>query len=58
MMDRTWRSDVLWEAWKRVTVPGGCVMQRFEKPSVSRVREIRMHGLKGGLALSSVIFTG
>jgi hypothetical protein len=28
------------------------MMQRFERPSVSRVREIRMHGLKGGLALS------
>lgn len=24
-------------------------MPRTEKPSVSRVREIRMHGLKGGL---------
>ncbi len=24
-------------------------MQRFEKPPVSRVREIRMHGLKGVL---------
>ena len=24
-------------------------MQRHERPPVSRVREIRMHGLKGGL---------
>jgi hypothetical protein len=24
-------------------------MQRLERPPVSRVREIRMHGLKGGL---------
>jgi hypothetical protein len=30
----------------------------YQRPPVSRVREIRMHGLKGGLALSSVIFTG
>ena len=27
-------------------------MLRYERPSVSRVREIRMHGLKGGPALS------
>jgi hypothetical protein len=27
-------------------------MSRHEKPSVSRVREIRMHGLKGGPVLS------
>ena len=27
-------------------------MQRFERPPVSRVREIRMHGLKGGPAPS------
>jgi hypothetical protein len=27
-------------------------MQRPERPLVSRVREIRMHGLEGGLALS------
>jgi hypothetical protein len=27
-------------------------MQRIERPPVSRVREIRMHGLKGGPALS------
>ena len=39
-------------------IPGGCVMHGLERPPVSRVREIRMHGLKGGLALSSVIFTG
>jgi hypothetical protein len=29
---------------------GGCVMHIFERPPVSRVREIRTHGLKGGLA--------
>jgi hypothetical protein len=32
-------------------LPGGCVMLRVDRPPVSRVREIRMHGLKGGLAL-------
>jgi hypothetical protein len=26
-------------------------MLRYERPPVSRVREIRMHGLKGSLAL-------
>jgi hypothetical protein len=31
---------------------GGRVMQRHETSPVSRVREIRMHGLKGGPALS------
>ena len=34
-------------AWNH-QVPGGCIMQRPERPSVSRVREIRMHGLNGG----------
>jgi hypothetical protein len=29
-------------------------MLRLERPPVSRVREIRMHGLKGGSALSPV----
>jgi hypothetical protein len=29
-------------------------MLQSERPSVSRVREIRMHGLKGGSALSSM----
>jgi hypothetical protein len=33
---------------------GVCVMLRHERPPVSRVREIRMHGLKGGPALSPV----
>jgi hypothetical protein len=33
-------------------------MLHHEKSPVSRVREICMHGLKGGLALLSVIFTG
>ena len=32
----------------------GRVMLRSERPPVSRVREIRKHGLKGGLALSLV----
>jgi len=27
-------------------------MPKLERPPVSRVREIRTHGLKGGLALS------
>jgi RNA-directed DNA polymerase len=35
-------------------VPGGRVMLRLERPPVSRVRAIRTHGLKGGLALSSM----
>jgi hypothetical protein len=30
-------------------LPGGCVMPRHERPPESRVREIRTHGLKGGL---------
>jgi RNA-directed DNA polymerase len=34
------------------SVPGGRVMPRLERPPVSRVREIRMHGLKGGPAAS------
>ena len=29
-------------------------MLRLERPPVSRVREIRTHGLKGGAALSPV----
>ena len=33
-------------------VSGGRIMRRPERPSVSRVREIRTHGLKGGPALS------
>jgi hypothetical protein len=37
-------------------LPGGCVMLRPERPSVSRVREIRTHGLKGGPALSLMNF--
>jgi len=55
LYDRIFRDDILKEAWKRVKknqVPGGCVMQRTERPSVSRVREIRMHGLNGGPVLS------
>ena len=30
-------------------------MQLHERPPVSRVREIRMHGLKGGLALTPAL---
>lgn len=33
-------------------------MQLHERPLVSRVREIRTHGLNGGLALSTFSFTG
>ena len=33
-------------------------MLRLERPLVSRVREIRTHGLKGGPVLLSVTFTG
>jgi retron-type reverse transcriptase len=31
---------------------GGCIMQRHKRPPVSRVREIRTHGLIGGPVLS------
>ena len=48
LFDRIHRSDVLWAAWKRL--PGGGVMPPRERPPVSRVREIRTHGLIGGLA--------
>src|SRR6185369_12414852 len=34
---------------RHCTLPGDCVMRRPERPPVSRVREIRMHGLNGGL---------
>jgi hypothetical protein len=34
------------------SVSGGCVMRRPERPPVSRVREIRTHGLNGRLALT------
>jgi hypothetical protein len=36
---------------------GGRVMLRADRPPVSRVREIRMHGLKGGLALLPFAFS-
>ena len=42
------RSDVLWKAWQRMV--GGGVMPLRQRPPVSRVREIRTHGLIGGLA--------
>ena len=45
--------------YSRAYLPQGVgVMLHHEKSPVSRVREIRMHGLKGRLALSSVTFTG
>jgi hypothetical protein len=37
-------------------LPGGCVMRRHERPPVSRVREIRTHGLNGGPVLSPLSF--
>ena len=55
---KLWRSDALHEVWKRqlsggsLLATGGRVMLRSERPPVSRVREIRMHGLNGGPALS------
>ena len=48
LFGRIHRSDVLREAWKRV--PGAGAMPSRERPPVSRVREIRTHGLIGGLA--------
>ena len=44
-----WRPRASPPAWDH-QVPGGCVMQRLERPSVSRVREIRTHGLNGVLS--------
>jgi len=49
-----WRADLLREACKRVSCatllePEGRVMLRADRPLVSRVREIRMHGLSGGV---------
>ena len=47
MFDRSWRGDVLPEAWRcTLTRRSASIMRR---PSVSRVREIRTHGLTGGL---------
>ena len=39
-------------------IAGRAAHAASRRPSVSRVREIRMHGLKGGPAPSSVTFTG
>jgi hypothetical protein len=48
-----WRVDILCEAWRRVSCANrpqaGRVMLRADRPLVSRVREIRMHGLNGGV---------
>ncbi|MBA3392698.1 MAG: hypothetical protein H0T89_08645 [Deltaproteobacteria bacterium] len=58
----TWRSSSLETVlflhsrtsspWWHRRLPGGCVMPHhvLKRPPVSRVREIRTHGLKGGLA--------
>ena len=51
LIDLIWRGDVLLEAWKRILRRCACDVRR---PSVSRVREIRTHGLKGGLRKRSV----
>ena len=55
VMYRVCGDDVPQAAWKR-TIPGvtldlqgARVMLRADRPLVSRVREIRMHGLNGGL---------
>jgi len=37
-------------------LPGGCIMLRLKRPPVSRVREIRTHGLKGVPVLSPMSF--
>jgi hypothetical protein len=37
------------------SLPGGCVMLHSEGPLVSRVREIRTHGLNGGRTLSAAL---
>lgn len=36
--------------WRHHSLPGGYVMLHSERSPVSRVRAIRTHGLKGGLA--------
>jgi hypothetical protein len=50
LQDQTSRDDVLGVAQEIAS--GGCVMPHHvhPRPPVSRVREIRTHGLKGGLA--------
>ena len=54
LFDHIWRRDVLREAWKRIVrYPAQATPRR---PSESRVREIRTHGLKGGPALSLMNF--
>jgi hypothetical protein len=48
-----WRVDILCEAWRRASCASppraGRVMLRADRPLVSRVREIRTHGLNGGV---------
>jgi group II intron reverse transcriptase/maturase len=51
---RRWTSESFWnlglhKLMGTIRYPGSRVMPRLERPLVSRVREIRMHGLKGGL---------
>ena len=47
LYDKIFRSDVLKEAWRRVSYPKPCMLHR-ETSYESRVREIRKHGLNGG----------
>src|SRR5262249_15340917 len=46
--DRIHRRDVRWVAWERPH-PEPAQRREPERPPVSRVREIRTHGLNGGL---------
>ena len=48
LSDRIYRGDVLMEAWRWNPLSWRRA-RNMRRPSVSRVREIRTHGLKGGL---------
>jgi hypothetical protein len=61
-----WSRDYFWSLGSSSTsrddllprarlLQGGSVMPHVDSPPVSRVREIRTHGLKGGPALSSMM---